>query len=156
MQPLIEAPQAMGFYWVIFQIVRPEFRVGTGARISGRLTARPLRDQGFQVRSQKPPFERRCPGAHTGAEDCILAKPKCAQQTKSAQARFTSYVSLRETQSSVSLRLTAPFQRSLARCGGDGSFWRRQAPGRGGRLQNTLKIPRLKSGEIEFTKARYI
>ena len=30
-------------------------------------------------RAQKPPLERRCPSAHTGAEDCILAKPKCAK-----------------------------------------------------------------------------
>ena len=41
---------------------------------------------------QKPPFERRCPSSQTGAEDCILAKPKYAKQTRLAQTWFTSYV----------------------------------------------------------------
>ena len=33
-------------------------------------------------RRDKPPFERRCPSSQTGAEDCILAKPKYAEQTQ--------------------------------------------------------------------------
>ena len=54
------------------------------------------------------------PCFNTGAEDCILAEPKCAKQTKLCKLGFTAYVLLRKTQSSVSLRLTAPFKRSLA------------------------------------------
>ena len=33
-------------------------------------------------RRDKPPFERRCPSSQTGAEDCILAKPKYAKHTR--------------------------------------------------------------------------
>ena len=51
-----------------------------------------------------------------------MAKPKCAKQTKLCRLGFTAYVLLRKTQSSVSLRLTAPFKRGLAACGRDGGY----------------------------------
>ncbi len=62
---------------------------------------------------RKPPFERRCPSSQTGAEDCISPQAKCAKQTRFCKLGFTLYVLLRKTQSSVSLRLTAPFKRGL-------------------------------------------
>ena len=50
------------------------------------------------------------PNRYTGGNGA----PGSSRPTGGVEALFTSYVLLRKTQSSVSLRLTAPFQRSLA------------------------------------------
>jgi len=95
----------------LFRIISHEIRAANGRPcvFSGPVRA----EKPPSPRREKPPLERRCPSAHTGAEDCILAKPKYTKYTRFLQILFTSYVRLRRTQSSASLRLTAPFQRSL-------------------------------------------
>ena len=64
---------------------------------------------------RKPPFERRCPSAHTGAEDCI-SRSEMYEIIKVSEALFTSYVLLRKTQSSVSPAADSSFPKEPFWC----------------------------------------
>ena len=60
----------------------------------------------------KPPLERRCPSAHTGAEDCVL-RSKTYEVIKLCKTLFASHISPAAKYNPQSASLTAPFKRSL-------------------------------------------
>ena len=98
-------------YKIYFELFHTKFGRPVAARVFFRTSQR--RKAPVPSAEGKPPFERRCPSSQTGAEDCISPQAKCAKQTQFCKSLFTAYVLLRKTQSSVSLRLTAPFKRGL-------------------------------------------
>ena len=77
----------------------------------------------------KPPFERRCPSSQTGAEDCILAKPKCAKQTQGLQTWV--YCVCFASQNAILSQPSAdsPFQKGPCRLRAGRGLWRIRPPG---------------------------